>query len=75
MDRTYAGFPKEPEMSREYYLPISDLYTAMKAMNPHKAPGPDGLRLWLLFYGGASLSSAYLEVAEEMWRDSIVPEC
>ena len=75
LDRVYADFPKYQELSREYYLPVEDLYSAMKTMNPNKAPGPDGIRLWLLFYGGAKLSSAYLEVAEEMWRDSVVPEC
>ena len=45
LDRVYADFPKDSEVSREYYLPVKDLYTAMKTMNPNKAPGPDGIRL------------------------------
>ena len=45
LDRVYAEFPKEPELNPEYHLPVEDLFLAMKAMNPNKATGPDGLRM------------------------------
>ena len=35
-------------------------------MNPDKAPGPDELRLRLIFYGGGKLSEALRETMEEM---------
>ena len=45
IDRTYADCRRQSEMNPEYEITLQDMYLAMKAMNPNKAPGPDGIRL------------------------------
>ena len=75
LDRLYGSTGERREVSREWELTTEDVYWAVNEMNPDKAPGPDELRLRLIFYGGGKLSEALRETMELMWRDGTVPEC
>ena len=66
LDRLYGNTGERKEVSREWELTTEDLYRAVSEMNPDKAPGPDELRLRLIFHGGGKLSEAIGETMESV---------
>ena len=52
LDRMFAHIPKQEVMDREYEISTKDLEDALTSMNPFKAPGPDGMKLGMVYVGG-----------------------
>ena len=75
LDRMFAHIPKNDIMDREYEITTEEMEEVMNSMNPHKAPGPDGMKMGMIYVGGTQFMEALRTIMEEMWRDSFMPQC